>query len=65
MAVSLVSGANAALNNATASNQTVAIAVLKKAINLQAQGAAQLLQTLPLPPASYPPHLGQQLNTFA
>jgi Putative motility protein len=63
MAVNLVTGANAALNNA-GSNAAVGIAVLKKAIDLQAQGAAQLLQTLPAPPAGNPPHLGNHLDTF-
>ena len=64
MAVNLVSGANAALGNAAASNQAVGIAVLKKAIDLQAQGAAQLIQALPQMPAN-PPHLGNHVNTFA
>lgn len=64
MAVNLVSGANAALNN-TAGNEAVSIAVLKKAIDLQAQGAAQLLQALPTPSSNNPPHLGKHLNTFA
>ncbi len=64
MAVNLVSGASAALNN-PAMDGAVAIAVLKKAIELQAQSAAQLLQTLPSPPAGNLPHLGNHLNTVA
>ena len=64
MPVDLVSGANAALGN-SAGNEAVSIAVLKKAINLQAQGAAQLLDALPTPPASNASHLGNHLNTFA
>jgi hypothetical protein len=64
MAVNLVSGANAALNNASG-NEAVSIAVLKKAIDLQAQGAAQLLQALPSPVANNPPHLGNRIDTFA
>ena len=64
MAVNLVSGASAALNN-SAGNEAVSIAVLKKAINLQAQSAAQLLQALPTPPAPASSHLGNRLNTFA
>ena len=64
MAVNLVSGASAALNN-SAGNESVSIAVLKKAINLQAQSAAQLLQALPKPPAPTASHLGNHLNTFA
>lgn len=64
MAVNLISGANAALNNASG-NEAASIAVLKKAIDLQAQGAAQLLQALPAPPSSNPSHLGNHLDTFA
>ena len=64
MAVNLVSGASAALNS-SAGNEAVSIAVLKKAINLQAQSAAQLLQALPTPPAANLPHLGNRLNTVA
>ena len=63
MAVNLVSGATAALNS-SAGNEAVSIAVLKKAINLQAQGAAQLIQALPKPPSNLP-HLGNHLNTSA
>ncbi len=64
MAVNLVNGANAALST-SAGNEAVSMAVLKKAIDLQAQGAAQLLEALPTPPANNPPHLGNHLNTFA
>jgi hypothetical protein len=61
MAVNLVS---AALNSASG-NEAVSIAVLKKAIDLQAQGAAQLLQALPSPAVNNPPHLGNRIDTFA
>jgi hypothetical protein len=64
MAVNLVSGASAALNN-PATNDAVSMAVLKKAMDLQKQGAAQMLQALPTPPASNPPHLGNHVDTFA
>ena len=64
MAVGLVTGASAALNP-QGSGSAVAIIVLKKAIALQAQSAAQLLQTLPAPPAGNPPHLGNHLDTLA
>ena len=43
----------------------VSIAVLKKAIDLQAQGALQLIDALPQPATSGPSHLGQGVNTFA
>jgi hypothetical protein len=42
----------------------VSIAVLKKAIDLQAQVALQLVDALPQP-ASGPSHLGQSVDTFA
>ena len=64
MAINLVSGANTALSSAAAGNEAVGIAVLKKAIDMQAQGAAQLIQSLPQLPAN-PPHLGNHVNTFA
>ena len=64
MAINLVSGANAALSSAAAGNEAVGIAVLKKAIDMQVQGAAQLIQALPQLPAN-PPHLGNHVNTFA
>jgi hypothetical protein len=69
MAVNLVSGASAALSSGSggsaAGNEAVSIAVLKKAIDLQSQGAVQLLQALPTPAANNPPHLGNHLNTYA
>lgn len=43
----------------------VAIAVLKKAMDIQAQGAAQLIQALPPVPAVNPPNLGNAVNTYA
>ena len=64
MAVNLVNGAGAALNP-QGSDSAIAIAVLKKAIALQAQSAAQLLQMLPVPPAGNPPHLGNHVDTLA
>lgn len=43
----------------------VQMAVLKKSMDLQAQGALQLLQALPQPPATNPIHLGQNVDIFA
>jgi hypothetical protein len=43
----------------------IAIAVLKKAIDIQAQSAMQLIQALPQAAASNPPNLGNSVNTFA
>ena len=43
----------------------VSIVVLKKAIDLQAQAALQLIDALPQPTTNSPSHLGQGVNTFA
>jgi len=62
------SGVSAALSG-LASGQTAAAAgilVLKKALDAQAQNAAQLLAALPEPArASNPPGVGGQVDTFA
>jgi len=49
---------------ATRTNAEVGTAVLKKAIDLQAQGALALLNALPQVP-NLPEHLGQNVNTTA
>jgi len=64
MDVSLVASASTALSN-NANQQAVSIAMLKKAMNLQTQSAAQLLQALPSPPSANLPHLGNHVNTVA
>jgi hypothetical protein len=64
MAVNLSSGALAALNRPAAS-EVAAIAMLKKAITLQEQNTAQVLQTLPPTPAANAPHLGNHIDVFA
>ncbi len=45
----------------------VALTVLKKALDLQAQGAAQLVQAAmqSMQTISNPPNLGNQVDTFA
>ncbi len=50
----------------TRTGQAVQLAVLRKAMDLQAQGALQLLQTaMPAQsPSSNPPHLGNRVDTF-
>ncbi len=60
----------AALATDMAQTSTVAeaqIAVLKKAMALEGQGALQLLQVADqaLQAVSNPPHLGNQIDTFA
>jgi hypothetical protein len=57
-----------AMNAATATAQdAVGMAVLKKALQLQATNAAQLIQMMPkvTPSANLPSHLGQNVNTTA
>lgn len=50
----------------TATNQAIGIAVLKKAIDVQASSASALLEALPpVAAANLPPHLGQNINTKA
>lgn len=50
----------------TASNQAVGVAVLKKAMDIQASSATALLEALPpATSANLPPHLGQNVNTTA
>lgn len=49
-------------------NQAVGIAVLKKAINLNAAGALALIEAIPdtnTSSANLPAHLGQNINTTA
>ena len=54
-----------ALSQATAQD-SAAILVQKKAMDIAAQGAAQLLQALPQPqPTNNPPHLGQNVDVKA
>ena len=51
-------------NNAT--NQAIGIAVLRKAMDVQASSAAAMLEALPpATGASLPAHLGQNVNTTA
>ncbi|RZI41939.1 putative motility protein [Herbaspirillum sp. HC18] len=50
----------------TATNQAVGIAVLKKAMDVQASTATAMLEALPpATSANLPPHLGQNVNTSA
>ncbi len=51
-------------NNAT--NQAIGIAVLRKAMDVQASSAAAMLEALPpATGANLPAHLGQNVNTTA
>lgn len=64
MDISSAGNVTAALSQAN-TGDAVAIAVLKKALDIQAQGALQLLQALPQPAASNPPNLGNSVDTFS
>ena len=64
MDISSVGSISSAVSQAQ-TGDAVAIAVLKKAIDLQAQGALQLIASLPQPATNSPPNLGQGVNTFA
>lgn len=46
-------------------NEAVQIAVLKKAIDIEAQGALQLIQGAAQVAANTPPNLGNGVDTFA
>ncbi|MGH8809474.1 MAG: YjfB family protein [Noviherbaspirillum sp.] len=50
----------------TTTSQAIGIAVLKKAMDVQASSAAALLEALPpVSGANLPPHVGQNVNTTA
>lgn len=51
---------------ATATNQAIGIAVMKKANQVQASSAAAMLEALPpATPANLPSHIGRNINTTA
>ena len=61
-----IAGINAAANMSQPSaTDTVGLAVLKKAIDINAQGAIQLIQAASNIVPSNPPHLGQRIDTKA
>lgn len=64
MNIGNVGTVSAALSQAK-TGDAVAITMLKKANDIQAQSAAQLIQALPQPAANNPPNLGNSINTFA
>ena len=64
MDISSVASASAALSQAN-TGAALAVLVLKKAIDIEAQGALQLIQALPQPAANNPPNLGHNINVFA
>ena len=64
MDISSVGSISSAVSQAQ-TGDAVGIAVLKKAIDLQAQSALQLIASLPQPATNSPPNLGQGVNTVA
>lgn len=63
---------NVSMNTSAAlaqtTNDTVGFKVLKKAIDIEAQGALSLINAIPQPQqsaANLPPHLGQNINITA
>lgn len=67
MNVNSVGTVSSAISQAS-TGDAVAITVLKKSLDIQAQSALQLLQALPQPAAANtvnPPNLGNRVNTFA
>lgn len=42
--------------------QQVSVAVLKQALELEANASLQLINTIPTPASNLPSHLGQNLN---
>jgi hypothetical protein len=58
-------GSSTAAASQAGTGDAVAISVLKKSLDIQAQSAMQLIQALPLPSTNNPPNLGNNVNTFA
>lgn len=64
MDVSSIAAAATSMSQDKLAND-VQISVLKKAMDISAQSAAQLIEALPQPPAANPPHLGNSVDTYA
>ena len=64
MDISDIASLSASLSQAK-TREAVSTTVLKKAMDIEAQSALQLLQALPQPMASNTPSLGNNINTFA
>ena len=64
MEINNVGNVSAALSQA-GTGDAVAITVLKKSLDIQAQSALQLIQALPQPAPSNPPNLGNRVNTYS
>lgn len=64
MDVSAITNAANAFST-TQVGDAVQVAVLKKALDIEAQGAIALINALPQPAVNLPVHLGQNINTVA
>lgn len=64
MDVSSIAAA-ASANSASQLREQVSVAVLKKALDIQEQGAMQLLEALPQPAAAPVGSVGGVINTYA
>lgn len=64
MSISPAGNVPASISQAS-TGDAVAITVLKKTLDIETQGALQLIQALPQVAASNPPHLGHKIDTFA
>jgi len=64
MDVSSIASAASALQSQRVGD-AVGISVMRKALDIEAQGALQLLQALPQPTQALPPNLGNYLNVSA
>jgi hypothetical protein len=65
MDVSTIASIATTMSN-TATKEAVSVAVLKKAMNIEADNASALLAAIPsVPSQKLPPHLGQNVNTTA
>ncbi len=64
MDVSSIASASTAISQAK-TGDAIAIAVLRKSLDIQEQSAMQLIQALPQVASNNPPNLGNSVNTFA
>lgn len=64
MDINSIGNVSAALSQAN-TGDAVAITVLKKALDIQAQSALQLIQALPQPAPGSTPKVGNGVNTYA
>ena len=63
--ISGISAASASASDPSTVQGAASVAVLKKAMDLQASSAAQLIQALPQPALANSGSVGTKVNTFA